>query len=82
MPVAPPRPKDLPLSALRAFEAAARLGGFASAAQGLGGPSAAGPPPLARACGRGAVARVAGLAVAGGELPGHATNRLPCAAPC
>jgi LysR family glycine cleavage system transcriptional activator len=36
MPVAPPRPKSLPLTALRAFEAAARLGSFASAAQELG----------------------------------------------
>ena len=36
MAVAPPRPKDLPLSALRAFEAAARLGGFAAAGQELG----------------------------------------------
>lgn len=36
MPVAPPRPKDLPLTALRAFEAAARLGGFAGAAAELG----------------------------------------------
>ena len=36
MPVAPPRPKDLPLTALRAFEAAARLGGFAAAAAELG----------------------------------------------
>jgi DNA-binding transcriptional LysR family regulator len=36
MPVAPPRPKDLPLTALRAFEAAARLHGFAAAAQELG----------------------------------------------
>lgn len=36
MPVAPPRPKDLPLTALRAFESAARLGGFAAAAQELG----------------------------------------------
>ena len=36
MPVAPPRPKGLPLNALRAFEAAARLGGFASAAEELG----------------------------------------------
>lgn len=36
MPVAPPRPKSLPLTALRAFEAAARLGGFAAAAQELG----------------------------------------------
>ncbi|NBE09103.1 LysR family transcriptional regulator [Paragemmobacter ruber] len=36
MPVSPPRPKDLPLTALRAFEAAARLNGFAAAAQELG----------------------------------------------
>lgn len=36
MPVSPPRPKDLPLAALRAFEAAARLNGFAAAAQELG----------------------------------------------
>lgn len=36
MAVAPPRPKDLPLSALRAFEAAARLGSFALAAAELG----------------------------------------------
>lgn len=36
MPVAPPRPRDPPLNALRAFEAAARLGGFAAAAQELG----------------------------------------------
>ncbi|MGB3315136.1 MAG: LysR family transcriptional regulator [Albidovulum sp.] len=36
MPVAPPRPKGLPLNALRAFEAAARLGGFAAAAIELG----------------------------------------------
>ncbi len=36
MAVSPPRPKDLPLNALRAFEAAARLGGFAAAAQELG----------------------------------------------
>ncbi|HBD91331.1 MAG: LysR family transcriptional regulator [Rhodobacteraceae bacterium GWE1_64_9] len=36
MPVAPPRPKDLPMTALRAFEAAARLGGFAAAATELG----------------------------------------------
>lgn len=36
MPVAPPRPKDLPLNALRAFEAAARLGGFTAAAEELG----------------------------------------------
>lgn len=36
MPVAPPRPKAMPLNALRAFEAAARLGGFAAAADELG----------------------------------------------
>ncbi len=36
MPVAPPRPKTLPLTALRAFEAAARLGSFAAAAEELG----------------------------------------------
>lgn len=36
MPVAPPKPKSLPLNALKAFEAAARLGGFASAADELG----------------------------------------------
>lgn len=36
MPVSPPKPKPLPLTALRAFEAAARLGGFAAAAQELG----------------------------------------------
>ncbi|NNJ74593.1 MAG: LysR family transcriptional regulator, partial [Anderseniella sp.] len=36
MTIAPPRPKDLPLTALRAFEAAARLGGFAAASQELG----------------------------------------------
>jgi len=36
MSVAPPRPRSLPLTALRAFEAAARLGGFAAAAQELG----------------------------------------------
>lgn len=36
MSVAPPRPKDLPLNALRAFEAAARLGGFAAAGLELG----------------------------------------------
>lgn len=36
MPVAPPRPKDLPMNALRAFEAAVRLGGFAGAASELG----------------------------------------------
>lgn len=35
MPVAPPRPKGPPLNALRAFEAAARLGGFARAAEEL-----------------------------------------------
>ncbi len=33
--VAPPRPKGPPLNALRAFEAAARLGGFAAAANEL-----------------------------------------------
>ncbi|MEL0437260.1 LysR family transcriptional regulator [Phycobacter sp. K97] len=36
MPVAPPHPKPLPLTALRAFEAAARLGSFAAAAEELG----------------------------------------------
>ncbi|MCF8511143.1 MAG: LysR family transcriptional regulator [Rhodobacteraceae bacterium] len=36
MPVAPPRPKDLPLTALRAFEAAARLESFAAAGAELG----------------------------------------------
>jgi DNA-binding transcriptional LysR family regulator len=36
MAVAPPRPKDLPLTALRAFEAAARLQSFAAAAGELG----------------------------------------------
>ncbi|KAE9632567.1 LysR family transcriptional regulator [Parasedimentitalea maritima] len=36
MPVSPPRPKQLPMTALRAFETAARLGGFAAAAQELG----------------------------------------------
>ncbi|MFV0490406.1 MAG: LysR family transcriptional regulator [Pseudorhodobacter sp.] len=36
MPVSPPRPRDIPLNALRAFEAAARLGGFKAAAQELG----------------------------------------------
>lgn len=36
MAVAPPRPKDLPLNALRAYEAAARLGSFVAAAQELG----------------------------------------------
>jgi len=35
MSVAPPRPKGPPLNALRAFEAAARLGGFAAAADEL-----------------------------------------------
>lgn len=35
MPVSPPRPKGPPLNALRAFEAAARLGGFAPAANEL-----------------------------------------------
>jgi len=36
MAIDPPRPKQLPLNALRAFEAAARLGGFADAAGELG----------------------------------------------
>lgn len=36
MPVAPPPLKGLPLNALRAFEASARLGGFAVAGQELG----------------------------------------------
>lgn len=36
MAVAPPRPRSLPLNALRAFEAAARLGSFVSAAEELG----------------------------------------------
>lgn len=36
MPVSPPRPKDLPLNALRAFEAAARLGSFVQAGEELG----------------------------------------------
>lgn len=35
MPVAPTRPKSAPLNALRAFEAAARLGGFSAAAEEL-----------------------------------------------
>lgn len=35
MPVSPPRPKGPPLNALRAFEAAARLGGIALAAEEL-----------------------------------------------
>ena len=35
MPVSPPRPKGPPLNALRAFEAAIRLGGFAQAADEL-----------------------------------------------
>lgn len=35
MPVSPPRPKGPPLNALRAFEAAARLGGFNNAAEEL-----------------------------------------------
>ncbi len=35
MPVAPPRPKMPPLNSLRAFEAAARLGGIAAAAEEL-----------------------------------------------
>ena len=36
MPVSPPRPKGPPLNALRAVEAAMRLGGFAAAADELG----------------------------------------------
>lgn len=36
MPVSPPSPRSLPLTALRAFEAAARLGGFTAAAEELG----------------------------------------------
>lgn len=36
MSVSPPRPKPPPLNALRAYEAAARLGGFAAAAEELG----------------------------------------------
>jgi LysR family glycine cleavage system transcriptional activator len=36
MPVAPPKPKSLPLNALRAFEAAARLRSFVAAAEELG----------------------------------------------
>jgi len=36
MSISPPRPKFLPLTSLRAFEAAARLGGFSAAAQELG----------------------------------------------
>ena len=36
MAVAPPRPLDIPLSQLRAFEAAARLGGFAAAGAEMG----------------------------------------------
>lgn len=35
MPISPPRPKGPPLNALRAFEAAARLGGFSTAAEEL-----------------------------------------------
>ena len=35
MPLQPPRPKGPPLNALRAFEAAARLGGFSAAAEEL-----------------------------------------------
>ncbi|WP_339106864.1 LysR substrate-binding domain-containing protein [Roseovarius rhodophyticola] len=35
MSISPPRPKSPPLNALRAFEAAARLGGFAKAAEEL-----------------------------------------------
>ena len=36
MSVSPPRPKGPPLNALRAFEAAGRMGGFARAAEELG----------------------------------------------
>jgi LysR family glycine cleavage system transcriptional activator len=36
MPIHPPRPRPLPLNALRAFEAAARHGGFLAAAEELG----------------------------------------------
>ncbi len=36
MSISPPRPKSLPLNALRAFESAARLGGFAAAGDELG----------------------------------------------
>jgi DNA-binding transcriptional LysR family regulator len=36
MPVSPPRPKSFAMTSLRAFEAAARLGGFAAAADELG----------------------------------------------
>lgn len=36
MAVSPPRPLDIPLSQLRAFEAAARLGGFAAAGAEIG----------------------------------------------
>lgn len=36
MPVAPPKPRSLPLNALRAFEAAARLESFVAAAEELG----------------------------------------------
>lgn len=36
MPVYPPKPPEFPLNALRAFEASARLGGFAAAAVELG----------------------------------------------
>jgi LysR family glycine cleavage system transcriptional activator len=36
MPVAPPRPRNLPLNALRAFEAAGRLKSFVAAAEELG----------------------------------------------
>lgn len=35
MPVTPPQPRNLPLNGLRAFEAAARLGGFAAAGDEL-----------------------------------------------
>ena len=36
MPVAPPKPRSLPLNALRAYEAAARLKSFVAAADELG----------------------------------------------
>ena len=36
MAVSPPRPKSFAMTALRAFEASARLGGFSAAAQELG----------------------------------------------
>ena len=42
MPVAPPKPRNLPLNALRAFEAAARLRSFVAAAEELGVTAGAG----------------------------------------